>query len=146
MLLVGLEPVDDAMGGAVSMDDDANGDAFAQQKRACAELGAAMMALLPGIDANDQKKTMVTVSFYLSVLSNCVAFTGADLPAEEGDGVLQLGLYCEDFVVALLGRVFGVIGALEVTAGSADGTSSAGRCACLFCEVLARAARSSAQP
>jgi hypothetical protein len=135
MLLVGLHP--EPQGGDAANDDatmaveDDEGEPFAAQKRACAELGSAMMALLPGIDANDQDKTMATLGFYLSVLSNCVRFTGVEAPDQEG--ALQLGFCAEDFVIGFLQRIFGAIGDLEVTAGSADGTIGSAEYASLHC-------------
>jgi hypothetical protein len=131
MLLVGLKP------DGLNKQMDGDGVDFLPQKVACQELGSVMMVLLPGIDVNDQSKTMATISFYLSVLSNCVAFTGQDLPAVEGGGVLELGFYVEDFVIGFLQRVFGVINDLEVTSGAADGTINNDGCAacqhqCLF--------------
>ena len=136
MLLTGLhpEPLVDGVDAHMATGDDDGGtdDSFAPQRAACTFLGEAMMALLPGIDANDQDKSMATISFYLAVLSNCVAFTGVDQPAEEGTGVLQLGFCAEDFVIGFLQRLFGVIGDLEVTAGSADGTTGSDGCVVRF--------------
>lgn len=123
MLLVGLKP-DAPEDGDVPMAGDLPD--FAPQRLACEQLGAVMMALLPGIDANDAKKTKATITLYLSVFSNCVAITGVDMPAEDGDGVLQLGFCIEEFAVGLIQRLFSVIQDLEVPAGAADGTSSVG--------------------
>ena len=123
------EDADTPMATADDLDTGGDADAYAPQRRACAELGAVMMALLPALDANDSSKTQAAISLYLSVLSNCVAFTGSqDLPVEGGSGVLELGLSAEDFVVGFLQRVFQVIGNLELPGGAADGTSG-GRCA-----------------
>lgn len=109
---------DDAM--AVTAGD---GEAFAAQELACEELGAVMLALLPGIDANDSGKTTATIALYLSVLSNCVAFTGRDYPAKDGEAVLELGFYAEEFVLGFLGRLFGLMQDVDVSDSTADGTS-----------------------
>jgi hypothetical protein len=120
MLLHGLHP--EKQNGSIA---PANGAAdTSAQELACQELGAAMVALLPGIDANDEKKALATLEFYLSVLSNCVAFTGQDYPAKEGEAVIELGFYVEEFVLGFLQRFFGLMRDLSTSGGAAvDGSS-----------------------
>lgn len=84
---------------------------------ACQELGGAMMMLLPGLDANDQAKTERTIGFYLTMFSNCVAFTGLDLQAEGDEAVVELPIYISDFVTQLVRQLFSVIDALKGYAG-----------------------------
>jgi hypothetical protein len=90
---------------------------------ACREIAGAMMALLPGLDANDQTKTEHTIGFYLSVFSNVVAFTGADMPCEGNEPVIELPLYVADFVPQLLESLFLVIDALKGHGGGGVDTS-----------------------
>lgn len=84
---------------------------------ACHEIAGAMMTLLPGLDANDQVKTERTIGFYLTVFSNVVAFTGADMPREADQAVIELPLYVADFVPQLLESLFAVIDALKSHGG-----------------------------
>lgn len=130
MLLVGLHPEPEDLAASGLDAEDLHEPPFADQRRACAELGRAMTALLPGIDANDHDKTMATIAFYLAVLSNCVRFTGHDFPAEAGSETLELDFCAEDFVFAFLQRFFGAVGDLEVNVGTADGTSGGDSAGC----------------
>lgn len=93
---------------------------------ACQEIAGAMMQLLPGLDANDQPKTERTICFYLTVFSNCVAFTGLDLPREGDEAVIEFPMYISDFVTQLLEHLFGVIDALKGHVGG--GVDTVDRC------------------
>lgn len=126
LLLHGLHPEPPSDGAMDSTGDAA--EPFAAQRLACEELGAVMIALLPGIDANDAEKTTATIALYLSVLSNCVAFTGRDNPPQEGEAVLELGFYAEEFVLGFLQRLFGLMQDVDVSDSTADGTSQTHGC------------------
>lgn len=67
------------------------------------------MAVLPGIDANDEAKTAAVFQYFTAVLASLPALRGAD--TEEGDlapadvGAPQLPLYLEDWLEQV-GKVF----------------------------------------
>jgi hypothetical protein len=144
MLLHGLRPEERGCKNQIAqeaMEMSNRAIDMSAQELACQELGAAMVALLPGIDANDERKTLATLEFYLSVLSNCVAFTGQDYPAKEGEAVLELGFYAEEFVLGFLQRFFGLILDLSNAGGAAvDGSSDQPGCAANMLLVLSNAA------
>jgi hypothetical protein len=91
----------------------------------CHVIAGAMTLLLPGLDANDQAKTERTIGFYLTVFSNCVAFTGLDLPREGDEAVIEFPFYVADFVTQLLEHLFAVIDALKGhVGGGVDNTDT----------------------
>lgn len=88
--------------------------------QACQEIAAAMMLLLPGLDANDQTKAEAALAFYLSVLSNCVAVAGLDAPPVPGQPAIELPLYLCDFMPQLMQQLFSMVDALRGNAGAMD--------------------------
>ena len=112
---VGVRPL--LLRGLVLSDSDAirklGAESLTPHQLACQEIAGAMMLLLPGLDANDQAKTERTIGFYLTVFSNCAAFTGLDLPREGDEAVIEFPMYISDFVTQLLEHLFGVIDALK---------------------------------
>ena len=66
-----------------------------------------MMAVLPGIDANDESKTAAVFQFYTAVLASLPVLRGIEEEEEEGTGgqeqagsssCYKLPLYLEDWV------------------------------------------------
>ncbi|KIY95870.1 hypothetical protein MNEG_12091 [Monoraphidium neglectum] len=83
----------------------------------------AMMAVLPGIDANDEAKTAAVFQFYTSVLASLPALRGADSEDDDGaDGsggaAPRLPLYLEDWLDQVLERVLLLLGNLDTGPGA----------------------------
>ncbi|KAL0045726.1 hypothetical protein WJX82_002854 [Trebouxia sp. C0006] len=84
----------------------------AEHKEAGAQaVAGAMLATLPGIDANDPRKTLACFRFYSVVLSSVGTL-------QSGPG--SLPLYTEEWVEELLSRVFGILGNLEAPQTRSD--------------------------
>jgi hypothetical protein len=99
-------------------------------------IAEAMMAVLPGIDANDESKTAAVFQFYTAVLASIPQLRGA---ADEDDadpaggsadvlmgggggqpgaaGVYRLPLYLEDWVEQVMERLLSLLSNLDTGAG-----------------------------
>eukprot|EP00798_Chlamydomonas_sp_ICE-L_P021953 gene21953-29001_t len=89
-------------------------------------LAEAMMALLPGIDANDETKTSSVLHFYTMVLSSV-----SSLGADEGEGGsregLRLPLYVDEWAEELMNRLLALLYNLDTGPGHrADQASGKG--------------------
>ncbi|KAL3134782.1 hypothetical protein ABBQ32_007768 [Trebouxia sp. C0010 RCD-2024] len=83
----------------------------AEHKEAGAQaVAAAMMATLPGIDANDPRKTLACFRLY------CVVLSSVGIHGEPG----SLPLYTEEWVEELLARVFSILANLEAPQTRSD--------------------------
>ncbi|KAL0043408.1 hypothetical protein WJX79_003790 [Trebouxia sp. C0005] len=104
LLLTGFAPnPDSAESGPV--------DAAEHKEAGAQAVAGAMMATLPGIDANDPRKTLACFRFYSVVLSSVGTL-------QSGPG--SLPLYTEEWVEELLSRVFGILGNLEAPQTRSD--------------------------
>jgi proteasome activator subunit 4 len=101
-------------------------------------IAEAMMAVLPGIDANDESKTAAVFQFYTAVLASIPQLRGAaddddadaagggsaDVLMMEGGGgqqgaagVYRLPLYLEDWVEQVMERLLSLLSNLDTGAG-----------------------------
>ena len=80
-----------------------------------------MMALLPGIDANDEDKTEAVLQLYTMVLASVPSLTGGD-DAGGGIGGLVLPLYAEEWSEELLSRLLSLIENVDTGPGANRGT------------------------
>lgn len=95
-----------------------------------------MELVLPGLDVNDQNKSEATISLWLSILSNCVAFRGTRDPptaqnapdSERLRSAVPLAFDAEDFVLELLRRLAALIDHVDAHghAGDVEGSSGCG--------------------
>ncbi|KAH7621507.1 hypothetical protein Ndes2526B_g03845 [Nannochloris sp. 'desiccata'] len=84
---------------------------------AARSVASALMATLPGIDANDPPKSLAVFRLYCCVLS-----CSGELPETPGDANTPgtLPLYTEEWVFELLSRIFTVIGNLDAPDAGAE--------------------------
>ncbi|KAK9818405.1 hypothetical protein WJX72_012161 [[Myrmecia] bisecta] len=112
-LLIAGFPMEATEGAAVVTD----GSVAANKVAAADAIVAAMMATLPGIDANDPPKTLACFRFYSNVLSSIgmLEETPAAFP-----------LYTEEWVMELLSRIFAILTNLEAPETRGDHVGSTG--------------------
>ncbi|GAX74187.1 hypothetical protein CEUSTIGMA_g1636.t1 [Chlamydomonas eustigma] len=82
-------------------------------------LAEAMMALLPGIDANDEGKTEAVLHLYTIILSSIPTLDPSHDSAAAGD---KLPLYVEDWSEELLARILALLENLDTGLGANHGT------------------------
>lgn len=85
-------------------------------------IAEAMMALLPGIDANDEDKTEAVLHLYTMVLASVPSLTGGDDAGGGSGGGLVLPLYAEEWSEELLGRLLSLIENVDTGPGANRGT------------------------
>jgi len=87
----------------------------------------AMMALLPGIDANDEGKTSAVMGLYTMVLACAPLLAGAEGGEGAPEGCLQLPLYVEDWAEDVAVRLLTLLSNLDSGPGHrADGAAGRG--------------------
>ena len=123
LLLAGLlsdeHEHENASGGAASIETTEITATTRKERREAAaqSVAAALMATLPGIDANDPPKSLAVFRLHCCVLS-CVGQLPEDPTTAATTG--SLPMYTEDYVTELLSRIFSVITNLDAPdAGSA---------------------------
>ena len=113
MLLHGL-PAD------AEASDPGPDDKPSQHRRAAATVGAALEALLPAVDANDDGKLRVAVAFFNSVFCSVVALRSDD-PGSAGNGAgagLAVGIDLRYWAVELVERLAEVARTLQPHEGA----------------------------
>lgn len=138
MLLYGLPPDDEPPGDGAAVPAD---DGMTSQQRAAAAVGAALEALVPALDANDDGKLRAAVAFFNSTFCSVVALCsddpcaalsgtaeaapgGAGADAGEGGGGeegLPVGIDLQYWAVEVVERLMEVARTLQAHEGAGGG-------------------------
>ena len=103
-------------------DEGAIGSLEAREAGAAA-VASAMMAALPGIDANDPPKSLAAFRFYCCVLSSIGELPSSDSTALDGSNAIIIPLDTEQWSMELFERIFAIISNLDVGADISHNTS-----------------------